>query len=140
MEDDPAASAAESDTAIDCLVLIGMWLTPLATIIFVKRLLDGWRFKFVVAWLVGFFVPFGFIAYDIFFPNHPPEGSYGTNTETCLGIGIFLFAATGLMNCLDSLVTRLLRRMNPKASDSSAYCTAKETEDETPLASTQEHV
>ena len=104
---DPAASA-DSDTLFDYCIFAGMALLPVASVCFAKRLFIGRRFRFLLSWLVGFLIPWAVLAYEIFYPKTPPEGSYCTKAEECLGITIFVAVITLAINGVDSLVERRL--------------------------------
>ena len=70
----------------------------------------GRRFRFLLSWLVGFLIPWAVLVYEIFYPKTPPEGSYCTKAEECLGIAILVAIITGAVNGFDSLVERLLAK------------------------------
>ena len=118
---DPAASA-DSDTILDYLVLAGMWLTPVAAVILAKSIFAVRRFGFAISWITGFLVSFGLLAYEIFFPNTPPEGDYGTKTGTCIGLAIFIAIVTGLINFFDSLIDRQLCKCKASLSRNWLFC------------------
>ena len=106
---DPAASA-DSDTLFDYCIFAGMALLPVASVCFAKSLFIGWRFRFLLSWLVGFLIPWSVLVYEIFYPRTPPEGSYCTKAEECLLAVIFVAVITGAVNGFDSLVERLLAK------------------------------
>lgn len=107
---DPAA-AAGSETFWDFFTMIGTMLLPVASVCFAKRLFAGHRFRFVLSWLVGFLIPWSLLIYEVLFPNVPPEGSYLTETEECVGITIFIAILSLLLNIFDSLAERLLHKL-----------------------------
>ena len=106
---DPAASA-DSDTLFDYCIFAGMALLPVASVCFAKSLFIGRRFRFLLSWLVGFLIPWAVLAYEIFNPKMPPEGSYGTKAEDCLLSAILIAVVTGAINGFDSLAERLLAK------------------------------
>lgn len=107
---DPAASA-DSDTIFDYCIFAGMALLPVASVCFAKSLFVGRRFRFPLSWLVGFLIPWAVLVYEIFYPKTPPEGSSCTKAEECLGIAILVAIITGAVNGFDSLVERLLAKL-----------------------------
>ena len=107
---DPAA-AAGSETVWDYFALIGTMLIPVASVCFAKRMFAGHRFRFVLSWLVGFLIPWSLLIHEVFFPNVPPEGSYLTETEECVGITIFIAILSLVINFFDSLAERLLSKL-----------------------------
>ena len=111
---DPAAPAGD-ETIFDYCLLAGVWLVPFASVCFAKRLFEGRRFRFPLSWLVGFLIPWLLLVYETYFPRTPPEGSYCTEAEQCLQFAIIVAIMTGVVNCLDSLVERLFRKLVSRA-------------------------
>ena len=107
---DPAAPAG-SETVLDYFLLAGVWLVPFASVCFAKRLFDGCRFRFVLSWLVGFLIPWLLLVYETYFPHTPPEGSYCTETEQCLGFAVMIAIISGAINVFDSFVERMLCKL-----------------------------
>ena len=107
---DPSASAG-SETILDYCLLAGVWLVPFAAVCFAKRLFDGHRFRFALSWLVGFLVPWLLLVYETYFPHTPPEGSYCTEAEQCLGFAVMIAIISGAINVFDSFVERLLCKL-----------------------------
>ena len=107
---DPAAPAG-SETILDYLLLAGVWLVPFASVCFAKRLFEGRRFRFALSWLVGFLIPWLLLVYETYFPHTPPEGSYCTEAEQCLGFAAMIAIISGGINVFDSLVERMLCKL-----------------------------
>ena len=107
---DPAAPAG-SETILDYLLLAGVWLVPFASVCFAKRLFEGRRFRFVLSWLVGFLIPWLLLVYETYFPHTPPEGSYCTEAEQCLGFAVMIAIISGAINVFDSFVERMLCKL-----------------------------
>ena len=107
---DPAAPAG-SETILDYCLLFGAWLVPFASVCFARRLFKGHSLRFALSWLVGFLVPWLLLAYETYFPNTPPEGSYCTEAEQCFGLAVFVAIVTGVINVFDLLVERLLCKL-----------------------------
>ena len=113
---DPAAPAG-SETILDYCLFAGMWLVPFASVCFTKRLFAGHRFRFVLSWLVGFLIPWLLLVYETYFPHTPPEGSYCTEAEQCLGFAVLVAIVTGVINVVDSLVELLLCKLSKVMKD-----------------------
>ena len=107
---DPAAPAG-SETVLDYFLLAGVWLVPFASVCFAKRLFEGCRFRFVLSWLFGFLIPWLLLVYETYFPHTPPEGSYCTEADQCLGFAVLVAITTGVINVVDSCVERLLCKL-----------------------------
>lgn len=104
---DPAIPS-DGETIFDYCLVSGVWLLPVSSICFAKRLFEGRRFRFALSWLVGFLIPWSLFLCEIFFPRIPSEGSCCTNLEVCLYITIVIATITGAINVADSLARRLL--------------------------------
>ena len=107
---DPSVPAG-SETVLDYCVLAGVWLVPFASVCFAKRLFEGHRFRFALSWLVGFLIPWLLLVYETYFPHVPPEGSYCTEAEQCLGFAVMIAIVSGAINVLDSFVECLLCKL-----------------------------
>ena len=107
---DPAAPAG-SETVLDYLLLAGVWLVPFASVCFAKRLFEGRRFRLALSWLVGFLIPWLLLVYETYFPHTPPEGSYCTEAEQCLGFAAMIAIISGAINVFDSFVERMLCKL-----------------------------
>ena len=107
---DPAAPAG-SETILDYLLLAGVWLVPVASVCFAKRLFEGRRFRFALSWLVGFLIPWLLLVYETYFPHIPPEGSYCTEAELCLGFAVMMAVISGAISGFDFFVERLLCKL-----------------------------
>lgn len=107
---DPSASAG-SETILDYCLLAGVWLVPFASVCFAKRLFEGHRFRFALSWLVGFLIPWLLLVYETYFPHTPPEGSYCTEAEQCIGFAVLIAIISGAINVFDSFAERLLCKL-----------------------------
>lgn len=107
---DPSVPAG-NETILDYCLLAGFWLVPFASVCFAKRLFEGHRFRFALSWLVGFLIPWSVLVYETYFPHVPPEGSYCTEAEQCLGFAVMIAVVSGAINVLDSFVERLLCKL-----------------------------
>ena len=107
---DPAAPAG-SETILDHCLFVGVWLVPFASVCFARRLFGGNRFRFALSWLVGFLIPWLLLVYETYFPHIPPEGSYCTEAEQCLGFAAMIAIISGAINVFDSFVERLLCKL-----------------------------
>ena len=107
---DPSEPAG-SETILDYCLLAGVWLVPVASVCFAKRLFVGHRFRFALSWLVGFLIPWLLLVYELYFPHVPPEGSYCTKAEQCFQFAILVAIITGVINAIDSLVEWLLCKL-----------------------------
>ena len=107
---DPAVPAG-SETILDYCLFAGVWLVPVASVCFAKRLFQGHRFRFALSWLVGFLVPWLLLVYETLFPHTPPEGSYCTKPEACFQFAILVAIITGVINAVDSLVELMLCKL-----------------------------
>lgn len=107
---DPAVPAG-SETILDYCLFAGVWLVPFASVCFAKRLFEGYRFRFALSWLVGFLIPWLLLVYETYFPHTPPEGSYCTEAEQCLGFAAMIAIISGGINVFDSLVERMLCKL-----------------------------
>jgi len=92
---DPATSA-DSDTLFDYCIFAGMVLLPVASVCFAKSLFVGRRFRFSLSWLVGFLMSWVFLL----------------KAQVCLGSAIFGAIITLIINGFDSLVERLLAKLD----------------------------
>lgn len=106
---DPAGSA-DSATLFDYCIIAGTVLLPVASVCFAKSLFSGLRLRFLLSWLVGFIITEILAVCSILWPALPPEGSYATKTEECIGVSILIALITGAMTCFDSLLEFLLNR------------------------------
>ena len=107
---DPSVPAGD-ETILDYCLMAGCWLVPFASVCFAKRLFAGHRFRFALSWLVGFLIPWLLLVYETYFPHVPPEGSYCTKAEQCLGFAVMIAIVSGAINVLDSFVERLLCKL-----------------------------
>ena len=107
---DPSVPAG-SETVLDYCVLTGCWLVPFASVCFAKRLFEGHRFRFALSWLVGFLIPWLLLVYETYFPHVPPEGSYCTKAEQCLGFAVLIAVISGAIDAFDSFVERMLCKL-----------------------------
>ena len=107
---DPSVPAGD-ETILDYCLMAGCWLVPFASVCFAKRLFEGHRFRFALSWLVGFLIPWSLLAYETYFPHIPPEGSYCTKAEQCLGFAVMIAIVSGVINVVDSFVERLLCKL-----------------------------
>ena len=107
---DPAVPAG-SETILDYCLFAGGWLVPFASVCFARRLFEGHRFRFALSWLVGFLIPWLLLVYETYFPHTPPEGSYCTEAEQCLGFAAMMAIISGAINVFDSLVERMLYKL-----------------------------
>ena len=117
---DPAIPAG-SETILDHCLLAGVWLVPFASVCFAKRLFEGHRFRFALSWLVGFLIPWLLLVYETYFPHTPPEGSYCTEAEQCLGFAVLIAIISGAINVFDSVAERLLCKLGNGCLRSSAW-------------------
>lgn len=108
---DPSVLAG-SETILDGCLLAGFWLVPFASVCFAKRLFEGHRFRFALSWLVGFLIPWLLLVYETYFPHTPPEGSYCTKAEQCLGFAVLIAILSGAINAFDSFVEWLLCKLS----------------------------
>lgn len=93
---DPAASA-DSDTIFDYCIFAGMALPPpVASVCFAKSLFVGRRFRFPLSWLVGFLMTWVFLL----------------KAQVCFGSAVFGAIITLIINGFDSLVERLLAKLD----------------------------
>ena len=107
---DPSVPAG-GETILDYSLLFGVWLVPFASVCFAKRLLEGHRFRFALSWLFGFLIPWSLLVYETYFPHTPPEGSYCTEAEQCLGFAVLSAIISGVINVIDSVAERLLCKL-----------------------------
>ena len=105
---DPAAKA-DSEPVWIYIIIAGMWITPFAAIYCAKILLTGRRYRFLLSWLIGFLITDVFILCAILWPTVPPEGSYATKTEECVGMSILMALITGAITGFDSLLEFVLK-------------------------------
>lgn len=107
---DPSVPAG-SETILDYCLMAGVWLVPFASVCFAKRLFEGHRFRFALSWLVGFLIPWLLLVHETYVPHTPPEGSYCTEAEQCLGFAVLIAIISGTINVFDSFVEWLLCKL-----------------------------
>ena len=107
---DPSVPAG-SETILDHCLFVGAWLVPFASVCFARRLFEGHRLRSALSWLVGFLVPWLLLVYETYFPHTPPEGSYCTEAEQCLGFAVMMAVISGAINGFDFFVERMLCKL-----------------------------
>ena len=110
---DPAATA-DSEPLWIYIIIVGMWMTPFAVIYCAKILLAGRRYRFLLSWLIGFLTTDILLVCSILWPAVPPEGSYATKTEECIGMSILIILITGAITGFDSSLEFLLKRIEAR--------------------------
>ena len=109
----PAASA-DSEPLWIYIIAVGIWMTPFAAIYCAKILLSVRRYRFMFSWFAGFFITYILLICSILWPAVPPEGSYATKTEECIGMSILMALITGAITGFDSLLEFLLKRFEAR--------------------------
>lgn len=116
-----SSAPVEDETISDYCLMVGVWLVPVASVCFAKRLFEGHRFRFVLSWLIGFLIPWLLLVYETYFPHTPLEGSYCTEAEACIQFAILMAAITGIINVFDSVVEMLIYKLGKVVKDNRKF-------------------